>query len=109
MSDKAKSDEQATNNNEPATDPRNTPASPRKRHPAVRKNAPTKTRADTVIALLKRRRGATVGQLMDATGWQAHSVRGFLSRTLRRRMGLTVTSKKAANGERRYHIDGSKV
>lgn len=77
--------------------------------PVVGKNAPTRTRTDTVIVLLKRRRGATIDQLMEATGWQAHSVRGFLSGTLRKRMGLTVISEKSANGERRYRIDGGKA
>ena len=109
MSDKAKPNEQNTTSEESAADTRSTSATPHKRRPAVGKNAPTRTRADTVIALLKRRRGATINQLMEATGWQAHSVRGFLSGTLRKRMGLTVISGKTANGERRYHIDGGKA
>ena len=41
---------------------------------------------------------------MKATGWQAHSVRGFLSGALGKKMGLTVTSTKAEDGERRYSI-----
>jgi hypothetical protein len=43
---------------------------------------------------------------MDTTGWQAHSVRGFISGTLGRKMGLTVVSTKAENGQRTYSIRG---
>jgi len=64
-----------------------------------------RTKADTVIALLGRKNGATVPNLIDATGWQPHSIRGFISGTLKKRMGLTVTSDKPANGERRYRIE----
>jgi hypothetical protein len=57
-----------------------------------------------VIALLKKAKGATLAELMKSTGWQAHSVRGFLSGTLRKRMGLKVESAKRADGERVYSI-----
>ena len=56
---------------------------------------------------LKRKHGATLPDLMQVTGWQAHSVRGFISGTLKKRMGLTVTSQKPANGERRYRIESA--
>jgi hypothetical protein len=41
---------------------------------------------------------------MNTTGWQAHFVRGFVSGTLGKKMGLTVVSAKGDNGERRYSI-----
>ena len=41
---------------------------------------------------------------MKATGWQAHSVRGFLSGTVGKKLGLTVTSTKVEDGERTYSI-----
>jgi hypothetical protein len=41
---------------------------------------------------------------MSVTGWQAHSVRGFISGTLGKKMGLTVVSIKAENGDRTYSI-----
>lgn len=41
-----------------------------------------------------------------ATGWQPHSVRGFLSGVIRKKMGLTVTSRKGDDGERRYSVPG---
>jgi hypothetical protein len=57
-----------------------------------------------VITLLKKPKGATLAELMKATGWQAHSVRGFLSGTLRKKMGLKVESAKRGDGERVYSI-----
>jgi Protein of unknown function (DUF3489) len=57
-----------------------------------------------VLGLLKRREGATLKALMEATEWQAHSVRGFLSGTLRKKMGLKIESAKSAAGKRRYSI-----
>jgi hypothetical protein len=59
-----------------------------------------------VLDLLKRSGGATLKELMKATGWQAHSVRGFLSGALGKKMGLTVTSIKAEDEERRYSVKG---
>ena len=59
-----------------------------------------------VLDLLKRSGGATGKELMKATGWQAHSVGGFLSGVLGKKMGLTVTSTKAEDGERRYSVKG---
>ena len=57
-----------------------------------------------VLELLKRKDGATLAEIMRATDWQAHSVRGFISGTLGKKMGLTVTSTKAEDGERSYSI-----
>lgn len=56
------------------------------------------------LDLLKRSGGATGADLMKATGWQPHSVRGFISGVLSRKMGLNVTSTKAEDGVRRYSI-----
>lgn len=49
------------------------------------------TKKEIVIGLLSRHDGATLEELMNATGWQAHSVRGFISGTLRKKHGLSVT------------------
>ena len=57
-----------------------------------------------VLDLLKRAGGVTAKELMKATGWQPHSVRGFLSGTIRKKMGLAVTSTKGEDGERSYSI-----
>ncbi len=57
-----------------------------------------------VLHLLQRSGGATLNDLMKATDWQAHSMRGFLSGTLRKKMRLTVTSTKTENGARIYAL-----
>jgi len=56
------------------------------------------------LNLLKRSGGATGKDLIKATGWQAHSVRGFISGVLGKKMGLTATSTKVEDGERRYSL-----
>jgi hypothetical protein len=57
-----------------------------------------------VLALLRQPKGATLREVMKATGWQAHSVRGFLSGTVGKKMGLAVSSTKSDDGERSYSI-----
>ena len=58
-----------------------------------------------VLELLKRSGGTTLKELMKATGWQAHSVRGFLSGSVGKKMGLAVASAKAEDGERTYSVE----
>jgi len=57
-----------------------------------------------ILDLLKRPGGATSKELMKATGWLLHSVRGFLSGTVGKKMGLTVISTKGDDGERTYSV-----
>ena len=59
-------------------------------------------KAATIVALLKSKRGATIPELMEATGWQSHSVRGFLAGALRTRHGLEPVSDKRDGELRRY-------
>jgi hypothetical protein len=67
--------------------------------------AKRESKQDTVIALLRRANGASIDEMMAATNWQAHSVRGFMSGALKRRLGLEVVSEKdKKTGERRYYI-----
>jgi hypothetical protein len=54
--------------------------------------------------LLKRPQGASLKDLLKATGWQPHSVRGFLSGTVAGKMGLKIQSSKTESGERRYRV-----
>jgi len=60
---------------------------------------------DNLLALLSRRDGATIAEMMEASGWQQHSVRGFLAGTVKTRLRLALTSKKTAGEPRRYRID----
>ena len=62
------------------------------------------SKAAKILDLLKRPGGATTKELMKATDWQPHSVRGFLSGTVAKKMGLTVVSTKVEDGERNYSI-----
>ena len=85
------------------------PRSPRK--PAAAKpkgKAPAAARAGTkqalLIDLLERRKGATVAEAVEATGWQPHSVRGAISGTLKKKLGLTVTSAVVESRGRVYRI-----
>ncbi len=61
------------------------------------------TKAAAIIALLKSKRGATIGEMAEVTGWQPHSVRGFLAGSLRKHHGLEVTSEKRSGEERRRY------
>jgi len=70
---------------------------------------PVRARADSkqamVTGLLQRPEGATIAQIMEATGWQQHTVRGTLAGTLKKRLGLTIHSSKEAGGQRVYRIE----
>jgi hypothetical protein len=57
-----------------------------------------------VLAMLRQTEGATLQQIMSVTGWQAHSVRGFVSGTLGKKLHLTVVSAKGEDGQRRYSV-----
>jgi hypothetical protein len=57
-----------------------------------------------VLALLRKPGGATLKDIMKATAWQAHSVRGFISGSLVKKMGLKVESAKRDDGQRAYVI-----
>jgi Protein of unknown function (DUF3489) len=55
------------------------------------------------LAMLRRKHGATIASVMEATGWQRHSVRGFLTAVVRKKLGLTLLSEKPGE-ERVYRI-----
>lgn len=65
------------------------------------KNSP---KSAAILKLLQRKRGATIAELQEVTGWQPHSVRGFLSGTVRKRMGLELKSEPGSDGVRRYTV-----
>ena len=62
------------------------------------------TKQAQLISLLKQSSGVSLPDLMKATGWQAHSVRGFISGTLKKRLNLHVISDTTSDGLRRYRI-----
>src|SRR4051794_19247082 len=78
-------------------------AKPQKAEPA-KKEVRRRTTAERILELLKALEGATLAALMQATGWQAHSVRGFLSGKVSKQMGLRVSSLRR-NGERVYALE----
>jgi hypothetical protein len=57
-----------------------------------------------VLEMLRRKEGATLAEIAKATDWQNHSIRGFISGTIVKKMGLTVESAKKAAGVRTYRI-----
>ena len=81
-------------------------ASPAKKGPKGQKARAARDGSKTakVLELLRKPGGVTAKELMKATGWQPHSVRGFLSGTIGKKMGLTVTSTKGEDVERTYSI-----
>jgi hypothetical protein len=76
----------------------------KKGEPAQTKASGRDSKAQTVLGLLRRGDGATITDLTEATGWQAHSVRGFLSGTVKKKMGIAVSSTKGEDRVRRYRI-----
>ncbi|HEY4359592.1 MAG TPA: DUF3489 domain-containing protein [Bryobacteraceae bacterium] len=116
--------EQPTAARKPTRAPRRAPGAPAKdkagKEASPAKNAPkaaTKgkgakvgardgSKTAKVLELLKQPGGATADALLKATGWQAHSLRGFLSGTVRKKMGLAVISAKGDDGARTYSVEG---
>ena len=74
------------------------------RHPKATARPGSKKAA--VLRLLRKPQGATLPELTKATGWQAHSVRGFISGTLGKKLKLKVESFKIDKGDRTYRVKG---
>ncbi len=72
--------------------------------PAVRPG----TKQALLIDLLKRKKGANIEEIVEATGWQPHSVRGAISGTLKKKLGLAVTSERVGDRGRVYRIAGTR-
>ena len=63
------------------------------------------TKQERVLTLLSQSEGASIEEMMQATDWQQHSVRGFLAGTVKRKLGFSLTSLKPNDGVRRYRIE----
>jgi Protein of unknown function (DUF3489) len=59
------------------------------------------TKQEAILALLREPEGTTIATITKATGWQPHSVRGFLTAVVRKKLGLTLLSEKP--GEARVY------
>jgi hypothetical protein len=73
----------------------------RKAPPAKAKK---RTAQDLVIQMLRRRSGVTIEDIIAETGWQPHSVRGFFSGLVKKKLKLPLVSEVGKDGVRRYHI-----
>ena len=62
------------------------------------------TKQDTLIEMLRAEGGATIDEIVAATGWQPHTVRGAMSGALKKKLGLHVTSEKVENRGRVYSL-----
>jgi hypothetical protein len=78
-------------------------ASPTGAHVAPAPKTRSGTKQEQVIALLRRKEGATIAQIVAATEWRSHTVRGFFAGALKKKLGLTVTSEKV-EGVRVYRL-----
>ena len=69
-----------------------------------RRAAAGQSKQDLVIQMLRRQSGVTIEDIIAKTGWQPHSVRGFFSGLVRKKLKLPLTSDVGKDGVRRYHI-----
>jgi len=76
--------------------------------PKARTKPPAAARRGTktakILAMLRRPTGASLPEIRKAAGWQAHSVRGFLSGAVKKKMGLHIDSVARDDGERVYRL-----
>ena len=66
--------------------------------------ASSQSKQNVVLQMLRRRSGVTIEDISAETGWQPHSVRGFFSGLVKKRLKLPLTSEVGRDGVRRYHI-----
>jgi hypothetical protein len=78
----------------------------RKARPAStkRRAAPSHSKQELVIQMLRRQSGVTIEDIIAKTGWQPHSVRGFFSGLVKKKLKLPLVSEVSKDGVRRYHI-----
>ena len=62
------------------------------------------TKQAALVEMLRRPKGASIAEIVEATGWQAHTVRGAFAGALKKRLGLTITSEKREGRGRVYRL-----
>ena len=67
------------------------------------------TKQERLLTLLSQAEGANIEEMMQATDWQQHSVRGFLAGTVKKKLGFPLTSSKPNGGVRRYRIESRRA
>ena len=85
--------------------PRSTPAVGQPPKPAEAHHEGRVTKHERLLTLLSRPEGASIEDMMQATKWQQHSVRGFLAGTVKKKLGFPLTSSKLNGDVRRYRIE----
>ena len=80
------------------------PAGDKSRRGSKKTFARDGTKKARILILLNRRSGATLEELVRATGWQTHSIRGFISGNVGKQMGLKVNTSTRSDGKKSYHI-----
>ena len=87
----------------------NAPAAETTAAPAKTPRTRENSKQAQMIELLKRPDGATLNQLVEATGWQAHTVRGAMAGALKKKLSLNIVSEKNDGHERKYRITTTTV
>jgi hypothetical protein len=81
------------------------PGNARKAPPKSKgRGASSQSKQEVVIQMLRRQTGVTIEDIVAKTGWQSHSVRGFFSGLVKKKLKLPLTSEVGKDGIRRYHI-----
>lgn len=88
----------------PRTKPKRSNAAKGHRGRNQRTKSGSATKTQLCVDLLSRAGGVTLEEMQKATGWQPHSVRGFLSGTVKKMAGLRLSSEKPGEGPRRYRV-----
>ena len=74
-------------------------------HSAATGQDPRGHKRAQLVAMLQRPKGATIAQIVAATGWQPHTVRGAFAGALKKKLGLTVISEKVEGKDRVYRLE----